>query len=142
MDAAVTFVESQPAGTQIGLVAFSGFAAVLEAPTSDRDRLVQAIRSLTTGRRTAVGAAIQASIDAIAEVDPAVQKVVTEGRPGVEPDPVLPGAYRPDIIVLLTDGASNAGPPPLEAAEQAAARGLRVYTIGFGTPTGGELNVT
>ena len=142
MDAAVKFVENQPAGTQIGLVAFSGFAAVLEPPTSNRDRLVAAIRSLTTGRRTAVGAGIQSAIDAIAEVDPAVPKVVTEGRPGVEPDPVLPGAYRPDIIVLLTDGASNAGPEPLEAAAQAAARGLRVYTIGFGTALGGELNVT
>ena len=142
MDAAVSFVESQPAGTQIGLVAFSGFAAVLEPPTSNRDRLVDAIRSLTTGRRTAVGAGIQASIDAIAEVDPSVPKVVTQGRPGVEPDPVLPGAYRPDIIVLLTDGASNAGPEPLEAAKQAAARGLRVYTIGFGTALGGELNAS
>ena len=89
-----------------------------------------------------VGAGIQASIDAIAEVDPAVPKVVTQGRPGVEPDPVLPGAYRPDIIVLLTDGASNAGPEPLEAAKQAAARGLRVYTIGFGTALGGELNAS
>jgi Ca-activated chloride channel family protein len=57
----------------------------------------------------------------------------------VEPDPVLPGQYQPDIIVLLTDGASNAGPDPLDAAKQAAARGLRVYTIGFGTAQGGEL---
>jgi Ca-activated chloride channel family protein len=39
----------------------------------------------------------------------------------------------PHIIVLLTDGASNAGPLPLSAAEQAVARGVRVYTIGFGT---------
>ena len=69
-------------------------------------------------------------------------KVVTPGRPGVEPDPVLPGAYAPDIIVLLTDGASNAGPEPLEAAKQAAARGLRVYTIGFGTALGGELDAS
>ena len=35
--------------------------------------------------------------------------------------------------MLLTDGASNAGPEPVEAAQQAAARGVRVYTIGFGT---------
>jgi Ca-activated chloride channel family protein len=35
--------------------------------------------------------------------------------------------------VLLTDGSSNAGPLPTDAAAQAAARGLRVYTIGFGT---------
>jgi Ca-activated chloride channel family protein len=39
----------------------------------------------------------------------------------------------PHIIVLLTDGASNAGPYPLLAAEQAVARGVRIYTIGFGT---------
>ena len=48
------------------------------------------------------------------------------------------GAYAPSIIVLLTDGASNVGPLPLEAAQQAADRGVRVYTIGFGTAFGGE----
>ena len=48
--------------------------------------------------------------------------------------PQLPhGAYAPAIIVLLTDGASNAGPLPVDAASEAAARGVRVYTIGFGT---------
>jgi Ca-activated chloride channel family protein len=140
--AAVEFVESQPAGTQIGLVAFSGFAAVIEAPSSDRERLTDAILSLTTGRRTAIGSGIQSSIDAIAEVDPNVPRVVTDGRPGVEPEPVVPGAYLPDIIVLLTDGANNAGVEPLEAAEQAANRGLRVYTIGYGTAEGAELEVT
>jgi Ca-activated chloride channel family protein len=40
-------------------------------------------------------------------------------------------------VVLLTDGASNAGPEPLDAAAQAADRGVRVYTIGFGTAQGG-----
>ncbi|HEY8817248.1 MAG TPA: VWA domain-containing protein [Candidatus Limnocylindrales bacterium] len=50
------------------------------------------------------------------------------------------GAYVPDIIVALTDGASNFGPDPLDAAQQAATRGIRVYTIGFGTPDGGELD--
>jgi Ca-activated chloride channel family protein len=48
--------------------------------------------------------------------------------------PTVPeGEYLPHIIVLLTDGASNAGPLPLSAAEQAVERGIRVYTIGFGT---------
>ena len=54
------------------------------------------------------------------------------------PEPVPNGAYAPAIIVLLTDGASNAGPLPVEAAEQAAARGVRVYTIGFGTENPGR----
>jgi Ca-activated chloride channel family protein len=138
-DAAVAFVQGQPSGTQIGLVAFSGFAAVLEAPTADRQALVDAIRSLTTGRRTAIGSGIEAAIDAIAEVDPSIARTVTDGRPGTEPTPVVPGAYAPDIIVLLTDGANNAGPEPVDAAQQAADRGLRVYTIGFGTAEGGGL---
>jgi Ca-activated chloride channel family protein len=46
------------------------------------------------------------------------------------------GAYAPDIIVLLTDGVSNTGPLPIEAAQQAVDRGVRVYTIGFGTANG------
>ena len=41
--------------------------------------------------------------------------------------------YLPHIIVLLTDGASNSGPSPVAAAQQAAERGIRIYSIGFGT---------
>jgi Ca-activated chloride channel family protein len=139
-DAAVAFVTSQRSGSEIGLVAFSGLAAVVEPPTSDQEALVDAIRSLTTGRRTAIGSGILASIDAIAEVDPNVAKAVLPGRPGEPPEPVVGGAYVPDIVVLLTDGANNAGTPPLEAAQQAVDRGIRVYTIGFGSAQGGELN--
>jgi len=138
-DAAVGFVASQTANTQIGIVAFSGFAAVVQPPTTDQKALVDAIRSLTTGRRTAIGSGLLAAIDAIAEVDPTVPRSVIPGRPGTEPPPVVPGAYAPDIIVLLTDGASNAGPEPVDAAQQAADRGLRVYTIGFGSEEGGQL---
>jgi Ca-activated chloride channel family protein len=139
-NAAITFVKSQKAETQIGIVAFSGFAAVVQPPTTNQDDLVSAIKSLTTGRRTAIGSGILAAIDAISEVDPTVQRSVIPGRPGVEPPAVAPGAYAPDIIVLLTDGASNAGPDPQEAAKQAADRGLRVYTIGFGTADGADLD--
>ena len=39
----------------------------------------------------------------------------------------------PDIVVLLTDGANTRGIEPVEAAQHAADRGVRVYTIGFGT---------
>ena len=52
------------------------------------------------------------------------------------------GAYAPDIIVVLTDGVNNAGPLPLDAAQQAADRGVRVYTIGFGSPDGGAMDPT
>ncbi|HWB37744.1 MAG TPA: hypothetical protein VHA75_17145, partial [Rugosimonospora sp.] len=39
----------------------------------------------------------------------------------------------PDTIVVLTDGANTQGVDPVTAAQQAAARHVRVYTIGFGT---------
>jgi Ca-activated chloride channel homolog len=138
--AAIDYVTSQPADSQIGIVAFSGLAAVIQPPTSDKQSLVDAIKSLTTGRRTAIGSGILASIDAIAAIDPNVQQSVIPGRPGTEPPPVAPGEHVPDIIVLLTDGANNAGPQPTDAAKQAADRGIRVYTIGFGTAEGADLD--
>ncbi len=126
--AAADFIKQQSATTQIGIVAFSGFAAVVQPPTTDQQQLLDTLSSLTTGRRTAIGSGILAAIDAISEIDPSVAPSVIDGRPGVEPPPVAKGAYAPDIIVLLTDGASNAGPDPLDAAQQAADRGIRIYT--------------
>ena len=140
--AAATFIEHQGSTTQIGIVAFSSFAQVVQAPTNDQQALLAALQSLTTGRRTAIGSGILASIDAISQIDPAVPVTTGFGRPGVEPAPVPKGDYAPDIVVLLTDGASNTGPQPLDAAQEAATRGVRVYTIGFGTATGGPLDPT
>ncbi|HSJ58063.1 MAG TPA: VWA domain-containing protein [Anaerolineae bacterium] len=141
-DAALSFIARQEAGTQIGLVAFAGYAELIQMPTGDQEILEDAVRSLITGRRTAVGSAILKALSAIAEIDPSVAPVVTPGpgsAPGVEPTPVPRGAYAPSIIVLLTDGASNQGPLPLDAAQEAADRGIRVYTIGYGTAEGGPM---
>jgi Ca-activated chloride channel homolog len=137
--AATSFVRSQRPNTQIGIVAFAGFAELIQPPTMNSDALQAAIQSLLTGRRTAIGSAILKSLDAIAEVDKAVAPSVSDTSPQLEPPPVPKGAYAPDIIVVLTDGVSNSGPSPLDAAQQAADRGVRVYTIGFGTPNGSEI---
>ncbi len=132
--AAASFIERQSSTTQIGIVAFAGFAEIVQSPTTDQEVLLDVVESLTTGRRTAVGSAILKSLDAIAEIDESVARSETDNSPaGAAPAPVPRGAYAPAIIVLLTDGASNAGTRPVDAAEQAAARGVRVYTIGFGT---------
>jgi Ca-activated chloride channel family protein len=139
--AAASFVQRQEGSTQIGVVAFAGFAQVIQPPTNDEEVLFDVIASLATGRRTAIGSAILESIDALAEIDPSIRRSVDPNDPPSAAPPAVPkGAFAPAIIVLLTDGASNVGPDPLEAARQAAARGLRVYTIGFGTenPGGGR----
>ncbi len=127
--AATEFVQAQAGGSRIGLVAFAGTAGLVVPPTDDTDQLVEAIDALTTSRGTAIGQAILAAIDAIAEVDTSV--VAT----GVEVERDDDAGYAPAAIVVLTDGANSQGVEPLVAAEEASARGIRVYTIGFGTDT-------
>jgi Ca-activated chloride channel family protein len=49
---------------------------------------------------------------------------------------VPPGSYASAAIILLTDGQRTAGPDSMEAAKMAADRGVRVFTVGVGTPAG------
>jgi len=134
--AAITFIQHQKPYTQIGLVAFSSFAELIQPPTNDQEALQTALESLTVGRRTAIGSGILESLDAIAGVDKAVAPSISDPSSGQKVIPVPPGDYVPDIIVLLTDGVSNTGIAPLDAAQQAVDRGVRIYTIGYGTPNG------
>ena len=50
--------------------------------------------------------------------------------------PVPPGSYSSAAIILLTDGQRTTGPDSLEAARMAADRGVRIFTVGFGTKAG------
>jgi Ca-activated chloride channel homolog len=132
-DAALLFVRNQKSGRQVGIVAFAGFAELIQPPTTDVGLLETAITNLTTARRTAIGSAILRSLDAIAEIDNRVAPSEL-GSSSEQPTPsATTDDFVPHIIVLLTDGASNAGPLPITAAEQAVERHVRVYTIGFGT---------
>jgi Ca-activated chloride channel family protein len=131
--AALDFVARQERGRLIGVVAFAGFAELVQPPTEDRASLEDAIVNLNPARRTAIGSAILRGLDAISEIDSSIAPGDTGNIPEGAFTPVPEGEYAPHIIVLLTDGASNAGPSPLSAAIQAAERGIRVYTIGFGT---------
>ena len=82
-------------------------------------------QSLTTGRRTAVGSAHPEvhRRDRGDRQERRAQPCDETRLRTPAPPPVPKGAYAPAIIVLLTDGASNAGPEPLDAA--AAGGGAR-----------------
>jgi Ca-activated chloride channel family protein len=128
--AAADFIKAQPGGSRIGLVAFAGVAGLLVPPTDDTDKLLAALKGLTTSRGTAIGQAILSSIDAIAQYDPSVAPTGVKVTASAATT-----SYAGDVIVILTDGANTQGVLPATAAEQAAARRIRVYTIGFGTTT-------
>lgn len=132
-EAAINFIDEQADNTKIGIVAFAEFAEVIVPPTSDKEDLQVAMRTLTTSIGTAIGSATLKGIDAISTVNPDVApsgvSLEGDGNNGsLDQD-----GYQPDIIVLLTDGANTRGPLPVDAARQAADREVRVYTIGFGT---------
>jgi Ca-activated chloride channel family protein len=134
--AAISFIESQHGGVKIGLVAFAGVAAMQVPPTTDTDQLVEAINGFSTSRGTAIGSAILTSIDGIAGIDPTV------APSGVDAETAKRSGYATDVIVVLTDGANTQGVEPVEAADVAAVRGVRVFTIGFGTTTPSQMACT
>jgi Ca-activated chloride channel family protein len=130
------FIKSQAGGPRIGIVVFSGTAVVLVPPTSDTQQLLNALGGLSTGGGTAIGEGILTSLDAIAQVDPSVAPT---GATGATVKRNLGAGYADDVVVVLTDGSNNRGVDPPVAAKQAAARGVRVFTIGYGTNNPGEL---
>jgi len=140
--AAKAFIRDMPRSTHIGLVSFAASAAIVQPPTTKRDDLNAAIDHLQLDFSTAVGSGILASLKAIfpdqdfalwsGEATPAVLGAQQKEPPA----PVPPGSYKNAVIVLLTDGETTSGPDPLDAARQAARRGVRVFTVGVGTRDG------
>jgi len=159
--AAKSFIEKQPRRVRVGIVAFAGTAALVQAPTTVRDDLYAAIDRLYPQRATAVGSAILVALNAVFEDEKRSESGGTDQSPGADPQasgsdpqaqppadqqlvptpdqapqPVAPGSYTSAAIVLLTDGQTNTGPDPLDAAQEAADRGVRVFTVGVGTNQG------
>ncbi len=141
--AARAFAAKQDPNTRIGVVAFSGTAMIVQAPTDDRDAVIAAINRLSTQQSTAIGSGILVSLDAIFEPPKAVAAAARKDdvltAPTPTPLPVPKGVRGPGTIILLTDGQNRTGPSPLEAAQKASERGIRVFTIGAGTTEGTTL---
>lgn len=131
--AAREFVESLPAGLRVGLVTFSSYALIVVPPTADRRRVVEAIDTLSTEFATAIGDGLLEAVWAL----PGRQRPVNPLMPAPPPEPpVVPGT-----VVLLSDGQSNRGVLPQDAARIAREQEVRVYSVGIGTPEGTFLNL-
>ena len=145
-NAAKEFIADQPEHVRIGVVAFAGTATVAQAPTRNRDDVVAAIDRFQLQRATAIGSGIIVSLAALFPDQGIDVGELTYGaeRRGGKPDkagppavkPVPPGSYASGVIILLTDGQRTTGPDSIMAAKMAAERGVRVYTVGVGTPEG------
>ncbi len=104
---------------RIGVVTFGGQAYTLAPLSFDHRWLRGQIERLQVGLvedGTAVGDALSLAVSRL-------------GQPGRMED----GRRKGGFVILLTDGANNAGTmDPLQAAQIAESRGIPVYTIGAG----------
>jgi len=132
--AAVEFVHSLPRGAKVGLVSFSSYATLVTPPTDDHDRVAQAINSLNLEFATAIGDGLLEAVYAL----PGRQKPEAGAIPGMPPPAPPQDADRlpPATVVLLSDGQSNRGMPPTDAATIARQLRVKVYTVGLGSPEG------
>ncbi len=145
--AASRFVERQRGNNKvrIGVVSFSDAAFVAQQPTTDRDATITSIARLSTARGTGIGRGILAALDALA-ADPndlpsdQFNQSAAAGQAGqVWSGQTGTRAFAAATIVLLTDGVNTTPPTPLAVLDLVTARGVRIYTIGLGTPTGGTI---
>jgi Ca-activated chloride channel family protein len=142
--AALDFVDKQPSSVLIGVVAFSDGGISVQAPTENRDETIATIERLVPRRGTSVGNGILVALNtiAVAAGDPPILTTtsMSDGQaPTAIPSPQ--GWYTSAVIVLLTDGENNQSPDPLAATDLAADLGVRIYTVGIGTPAGATITV-
>lgn len=133
---ATTLVERRPDHSNIGVVAFGEGGLVVQPPTDDDDALLATIERLAPYSGTSLGRGMLTALNLVApesEAQPADLALMDEAEPR--------GAFAPAIIVLLTDGENTDPPEPLEVAQTAIERGVRVYTVGIGTEEGATIEV-
>jgi Ca-activated chloride channel family protein len=119
------FVERLPERFEVGVVAYSTTARIIQTPTRDRRLVFRALGYLGQEAATATGSGVAAAVRLA--VDSLAQKGIRRA----------PGQYLPAVVVLASDGAQNRGAiTPIEAAALAKAAGIRVNGIAVGTPGG------
>jgi Ca-activated chloride channel family protein len=142
--AAQAFIQHLPANVQIGVVAFSDTGFTVQTPTSDLTAVSSAISRMVPEKGTSLANGITASLAAIAAGTSNQGPLLYSDRtpqPTPVPTHVPKGRYSPAVIILLSDGENNENPNPLSAAQQAADRGVRIYTVGIGSAAGTTVQI-
>lgn len=109
-------------GDRVGLVAFAGSAFVQCPLTLDYDAFAQSLRAVDVGIIPKGGTSLAGAIDS--------GIAAFEGRHG-----------KHDALILVTDGEDHDGHVE-DAAKQAAAKDIKIYTVGIGSAEGDLIPVT
>jgi Ca-activated chloride channel family protein len=113
-----TLIDQLPGNDKVGLVSFSSSATLMSPLTDNHDQVRTALDNLHANGGTAIGDGLALALQQLAPNAGAASAARQQRAPA--------------IIVLLTDGVSNAGGDPMAAATQASAAGIPVETVGIG----------
>ena len=119
--AAVAFVKSLPEKYNVAVVSMSGNPNILVPPTLAHNTVENAINTIKLQESTAIGESIITALRALEQAPK---------------DPANPEAIAPGAIVMLSDGTNTAGRAPQQAAAEARAAKVPIYTIAYGTENG------
>ena len=119
--AAVAFVKSLPEKYNVAVVSMSGNPNILVPPTLAHNTVENAINTIRLQESTAIGESIVTALRALEQAPK---------------DPANPDAIAPGAIVMLSDGTNTAGRAPQQAAAEARAAKVPIYTIAYGTENG------
>jgi len=157
--AARDLIVGLPASVRLGIVSFAATATVVLPPTDNRQDMLDAIDRFQLQRGTATGSGLIQALAVLFPDDGIDLEAILFAGESLAPGPggrslteaaaadavrkrelerpaAQTGSYRHGAVILLSDGRRTTGPDPLDAARMAAQRGVRVYTVGFGTPPG------
>lgn len=113
--AANTFIDQLPRTVRVGAIAFSSAPNAVQAPTASHNAARAVIDSQAADGATATGDALELALHLLHGAQP---------------------KHPPAAIVLLSDGAANAGADVTTVARQARRDKIPINTVALGTPNG------
>ena len=113
--AADTFINELPSTVRVGAVAFGSSPDAAQAPVTNKAAARAIIDGQTANGATATGDALELALQLVHGSD---------------------SKHPPAAIVLLSDGAANAGQNVIAVAQQAKQERIPIYTVALGTPDG------
>jgi Ca-activated chloride channel family protein len=113
--AANTFINQLPGSVRLGAVGFSSSPDQAQGPVTNHAAARAVINTQSANGGTDTGDALALALQLLQGANP---------------------KHPPAAIVLLSDGAANAGPDPVSVSRQAARDRIPIYTVALGTPGG------
>ena len=133
---AKSLIDRRPSSARIGVVAFGEGGLVVQPPINDDEALKATVDRLVPYSGTSLGRGILTALDVVSP-----DSGFDSAEPALADGEAPRSAFAPAIIVLLTDGENTDPPDPIEAAQMAIERGVRVFTVGLGTEGGATIEV-